>query len=739
MSWSGSAITGNKVAIRLGALLLVLSAHASARADGFAKGTLWSGWFSIGNETPAVGDFNGDDIDDVVTFVKSTQTGTPEGDVYVATSNGATGFNASSLWKGWFSPGAEIVRVGDFNGDGKDDIATFVKSTQTGTPEGDVYVALANSSGMGFGASSLWKGWFALGSETPAIGDVDGDGKDDIISFVKSAQSGVGRSDVWIALSTGGGFGPNTLWQEVFGVGSETVMTGKLNRDGKSDLIDFYRSVYTDSRQGDVYVGLTDARNEVEGPATLADFGFNTLTNDFGKKAIGVRPLLVVLMNDSLDPKAVPWANCTTTNAACRAFYRSLVFGPGYPNIIDYFDESSYGHFTFSETQVVGPYEYPAGASRERHAVVEQAIRAAAADVDLDDFDTNGDLLVASDELTVLIVDNRSVNQGFAEPATTLPFPFSVPGMLPAIQIQGAAVGQQCSFALVGHELSHTLGSFDLYGAHSHSFGLSVAAHQGGADQRLTWHLDPWHKMRLGWQKPRIYSLRETSSSDFMFSPRYTNAELSGSVLLYDPRRGTREYFMLEYRDRDLFSYDKDVPDDGVALWHIQTDSSRKPLDIENEGRAVWTIGDDGVHGGNSLFTSADGAFFPRWADGFWSGVVLHTNRINDSTGEVDWGWQSTVSPNILAAPTVFPRGSAITLEGDFNVTQSGRRVVVYDPLSRDVPGSRREFPLTVASWNADYITVTVPSTTPTGSYRVRIYDDYSEVTYGTWRKVAVQ
>ena len=54
-------------------------------------------------------------------------------------------------WNDFFCIGSEICRTGDFNGDGRQDVATFLRSTQLGDKEGDIYVALANGQRYAFG------------------------------------------------------------------------------------------------------------------------------------------------------------------------------------------------------------------------------------------------------------------------------------------------------------------------------------------------------------------------------------------------------------------------------------------------------------------------------------------------------------------------------------------------------------------------------------------------------------
>jgi len=204
----------------------------------FKNGVIWHDWFCIDNEIPKVGDFNGDGKDDIVTFTRGTTM-----DVYVAISDGKK-FNGQGVkWHNNFCRATEIPLAGDFNGDGKDDIVTFTRGSA-----GDVYVALSNGSKF-TGSGVKWHDSFCLGKETPLIGDFNGDGKDDIATF-----TGGKAGDVYVALSNGSKFtGTGIKWHDSFCLGKETPLIGDFNGDGKDDI-----ATFTAGNTGDVYVAKSN-------------------------------------------------------------------------------------------------------------------------------------------------------------------------------------------------------------------------------------------------------------------------------------------------------------------------------------------------------------------------------------------------------------------------------------------------------------------------------------------------
>jgi CSLREA domain-containing protein len=166
----------------------------------------------------AIGDFNGDGKQDLA--VANSNAGSDGvGQVAILLGDGAGGFSAPAVFNVGTTPLS--VAVGDFNGDGNEDLAVANANSN------NVSVLLGNGGG-GFGAATN----FAVGLApiALAVGDFDGDGKPDLATANRDSDN------VSVLLGNGAGsFGTATN----FTVGSkpQSIAVGDFNNDGKQDMV----------------------------------------------------------------------------------------------------------------------------------------------------------------------------------------------------------------------------------------------------------------------------------------------------------------------------------------------------------------------------------------------------------------------------------------------------------------------------------------------------------------------
>lgn len=155
------------------------------------------GWAALPNVKAIPGDFDGDGRDDVALTGASSFTSMP-----IAFSNGNGSFTVSNVGLAnfpWWATSQNAKAIsGDFDGDGRDDVAL------TGAPGfGSVPVAFSNGNGEFFVKNvslASFPSWAARAGSVPVSGDFNGDGRDDI-ALLGSATF----TSIPVALSNGNG------------------------------------------------------------------------------------------------------------------------------------------------------------------------------------------------------------------------------------------------------------------------------------------------------------------------------------------------------------------------------------------------------------------------------------------------------------------------------------------------------------------------------------------------------
>jgi hypothetical protein len=139
----------------------------------------------------------------------------------------------ATIWNTAACPIGSVCKLGDVNHDGKADLIEFAHSTASA----QVNVALSN--GSSFGSRTTWSGFFCQWYETCDIADVDGNGMADIVATSANAA--------WVALSNGAGFGQpqpwgqqsGQLWPQGVCPAGAVCKLADMTRDGRSDLVIF--------------------------------------------------------------------------------------------------------------------------------------------------------------------------------------------------------------------------------------------------------------------------------------------------------------------------------------------------------------------------------------------------------------------------------------------------------------------------------------------------------------------
>lgn len=168
---------------------------------------------------------------------------TYKGNVYLAYSTGNKFSGHGWIVHDWFCVDQETCAIGDIDGDRRDDLIAFGKKSA-----GNVYYARSTPFGYQGQGFIIAKN-FCVHDQVCKVADVNGDGKADLVAFTPTGST---RGHVYVMLNKGNGQmdGVVRRWHDFFCIDKEQCELADVNGDGKADLVSF-------DHKGTVYVSLS--------------------------------------------------------------------------------------------------------------------------------------------------------------------------------------------------------------------------------------------------------------------------------------------------------------------------------------------------------------------------------------------------------------------------------------------------------------------------------------------------
>ena len=621
------------------------------------------------------------------------------------------GLVEAKAYDNWYT-GWDDVSAGEFAAGERDDL--FLIDYDGGI------MSVQQNDGTGVWTQTDYSGSFGTNWDDHTVGDFNGDGNDDVVVVDYSA----GDAEIWTSAPSG----TLSLWQSYTNwySGWDLISAGEFGGDQYDDLLLVDRGI----------LGVADFADTYEIDAATGALSLLGRTDDWGTNYDGVvvtgdRDPAAVTFQDPAAftreafhigrvtwPAEVPMVGVLTeeeggANSTLNlAGVTDLLFTNSSQNAADYFDVITDGAFTLvpADSGAIGPFEFPSGSDvfEIRRKMVDEM---ADAGFPFASFDTNNDNKVTNDELVIMLLvatptagDQNGANRTFYENNNPPCYPPDGAGVDLCLDVPSSS---QSFFPTTVHEIAHTFGARDLYaeGQPAATCRNLYMALMSCASPIV--HHDPWHNLDNDWEHARSYRLNGPGTC-LALDPQ--DAATSDVVILWDPERGTEEYFVVE--TRRPMGYDAGMTTigattSGIAVWRVRVDSDGiplyrasviergpnntldTPLDPRDftqinkifEGadhildsvpvgddvvKRAWQVTAVGVNPystpGNPgrPFTSADGVFQLEWTDHTDTGFEFKAGA-PDASGAVELAWYVD---DLDDAPTSGPAGGCFQRVG---------------------------------------------------------------------------
>jgi len=162
---------------------------------------------AFGTAVAGAGDVDADGYDDL--FVGAPDASSDKGYLFLGSASGLETVATTTIASTSANFGSVAAGVGDVDGDGYDDV--LIGAEGSSYVDGEAYVAYGSATGLlGSFLSTLSESWISqpeyYGSQVDGAGDLDGDGYDDVIVLSGTTSSSSGQSEyafVYYGSSTG--------------------------------------------------------------------------------------------------------------------------------------------------------------------------------------------------------------------------------------------------------------------------------------------------------------------------------------------------------------------------------------------------------------------------------------------------------------------------------------------------------------------------------------------------------